>query len=88
MNLGKTEFGSPSMDRVHYPLLKHVPDHCLLILLQLYSVIWNTERLLHSMKQPVNKPIRKHGKGPSSFTPYFCNGQNGKQSVTLASRER
>ncbi|KAL5009894.1 hypothetical protein ScPMuIL_012199, partial [Solemya velum] len=56
---------SPGADRVHYTLLKHLPDSSLLVLLELYNTVWRKQMLPSRWKHSLVIPIWKPGKDPS-----------------------
>ena len=53
---------SPSIDTVHYQLLKHLPDDSLLLLLYIFNHIWLTQDFPVSWKTAIIIPVPKPGK--------------------------
>ena len=53
---------SPGNDTVHYQLLKHLPDHSLLLLLYNFNHIWLTQNFPTSWKTAIIISVPKPGK--------------------------
>lgn len=65
-----TSESSPGADRIHYTLLKNLPDTSLVVLLELYNLVWQNQCIPSSWKHSIVIPIRKPGKDPSSVSSY------------------
>ena len=64
---------SPGIDMVHYPLVKHLLDDSLLLLLYIFNHIWLTQDFPTSWKTSIIIPVPKPGKvlsAPGSYWPY------------------
>ena len=63
---------SPGIDTVHYQLLKHLPEDCLLLLLYILNHIWLTQDFPTSWKTAIIIPVPKPGmvlSDPGSYPP-------------------
>ena len=52
-------------DKIHYQMLKHLPENSLEILLNIFNNIWNTGKFPEDWQYATIIPIPKPGKDPA-----------------------
>ena len=71
-SLNKAHDTASGPDDVHYQLLKHLPDSCLIVLLDIFNQIWQDDQFPPSWHQATVIPVPKPGKDhtdPSNYRP-------------------
>ena len=70
--LKKSHDTAPGPDNVHYQMLKHLPESCLLVLLSVFNDIWTSGKFPPSWSEatviPLPKPGKDH-KDPGNYRP-------------------
>ena len=61
---------SAGPDEIHYQLLKHLPDASLLLLLNIFNIIWLSGDFPSDWRKAIVIPISKPGKDPTNPTNY------------------
>ena len=61
---------STGPDEIHYQLLKDLPDASLLLLLNIFNIIWISGDFPPDWRKAIIIPIPKHGKDPTNPTNY------------------
>lgn len=71
-SLKRSSDTSPGLDSIHYQLLKHLPEQCLFILLNIFNYIWSSDTFPNIWRKACIIPIPKPGKDhkiPTNYRP-------------------
>ena len=71
-SLKKSHDTAPGPDNVHYQMLKHLPESCLLVLLSVFNDIWTSGKFPSSWSKATVIPLPKPGKDhrdPGNYRP-------------------